>query len=387
MNRGPVEMNFADRVRGQQIVLVTNGYPHGMTLREPVESVVSRIKRGSGIEEAVERLHDGNTATAKRIAEAFGKTAFPRMPIWFYGLVLVAAVATFFDLPARLVWIIVAVLAARWVGRFFGDRKMRAGMRAVATALSGDPLKSRAEVNELLTTKNAEAMLRSGRFGSLALLARALAKEKDDTPRAELVASMTELGHMYPDTRIVADQVERVTGVRPKKAAHHIGKPFPIDYALVNRDPLTDGLSGTGATLTLRDSVAKLAPGQLMLVILVGDYRTNAYYSKFMFELAATYPVFADRLPTIHILTSYPNKLPRKKLKNPFHYGELYSVAEKLPLTIFSDPDDSVAQIVQATGSPTNFLIDYKGNVMNEGYTIDGGWLWDGFQNAGIVFK
>ncbi|WP_435257662.1 TlpA family protein disulfide reductase [Thioclava sp. FR2] len=154
--------------------------------------------------------------------------------------------------------------------------------------------------------------------------------------------------------------------------SRHLGRPFPHAYRLPCLDPFRQWPAGPEVSLT--DSLKQMRPGQVLLVYVLGPYRTNG---PFQDELRGLMPLYAhapDKIAAIHLITSHEDKPSSWRDRNQI---EDQARALGLPLRVLHDPSGLVEQALQLSSCPSLYVLDHNGKLLaTEGMTDeDGYWL------------
>jgi len=129
-----------------------------------------------------------------------------------------------------------------------------------------------------------------------------------------------------------------------------IHKQFPMDYELA-------ALDGSGA-VKLSDTLSNLEDHQLHIVCSLGTYRSNGPYDDFMQRFIHIHRHFYPFLNGLHVITAgdrNPHWLDHEKLAK----------SRQLPVSLLNDPDGSLMEALEATGSPEIFFLDKNGAVVS----------------------
>jgi hypothetical protein len=336
--QGKVHMEFGNVRSGERIRLTTSGYPHGMELKSTLRVILDGLGSGHTIGQAAELLLDGDPEIARSIAAKL-KATKP----WF------GKRDTVFD-----------------------------ALEGTALAIAGQPKGVAAMIAPALERR--DGLLSDRKFSSLFLLATVLGREAEGAAASEVRARLADLVTLAPNSPAVRLHVERTGGELPPPKASRAGQQFPINYVLKNHDP-AGWRPGNDKDVSLRAALQELATDQVLLLITLGEYRTNGYYSKLMYELAAAYSVLGSHIPTIHVIT----EAKTGKSNNPLLMGERHAAGGGLPFTILHDPKGTVQEAVEAAGSPVAFMIDRDGKITGDDDFISGQGLWRGLAAAGIA--
>ncbi len=175
-----------------------------------------------------------------------------------------------------------------------------------------------------------------------------------------------EEAFQYSPLASTADAIAEITGVRPPmETPLWLGRTFPGDYALPT-------LEGDKKTVALGETLAAIAPHQLLCVCVLCTYRSNGPYYEFLgrFHNYATW--FHELLAGLHVITAEPKRYADRSA----HYrreDELRALA--LPFELLLEEGEVMASL-HPHGSPFVVLLDRAGTVVCEG-ELDGVLLWD----------
>jgi hypothetical protein len=177
----------------------------------------------------------------------------------------------------------------------------------------------------------------------------------------EALDAFLESYHAHPHPR-TALAIRQLGGDVPDTRDPHLGRPFPIDYAL----PL---LEQPAETRRLSRALAELRPGQIHLVTLLGGYRENLPYDELMQSYVGIMTHFADVVPSMHVIAGDYSP-------GPWRAGERAASERKLPFEILHDPRSELAEHVYLPGSPHCMALDASGNVRWTGRPLCGVEIW-----------
>jgi hypothetical protein len=180
-----------------------------------------------------------------------------------------------------------------------------------------------------------------------------------------------EAAFEYSPLAGTADAIAEVTGVRPPlETPLWLGRAFPCDYALPT-------LEGEKKTVSLGDTLGRMAPHQLLCVCVLCTYRSNGPYWEFLgrFHNYATW--FQALLAGLHVITAEPKRYADR----PAHYRREDEVrALPLPFELLLEKGEVMTSL-NPNGSPFVVLLDRAGTVLCEG-ELDGVMLWDALARA-----
>jgi len=137
-----------------------------------------------------------------------------------------------------------------------------------------------------------------------------------------------------------------------------VGETFPINYQLPAHDPLGE-IRNNVPDVRFDEVIKSLNPGEFLVVLVLGGYRSNYYYNLDLVRLAILRKAFPGTIREVHAITSGTYALDANHRK----YCEGFARDNELPFAILWDEDDQVAAAVMPTGSPERFLVDSRGTV------------------------
>jgi hypothetical protein len=157
----------------------------------------------------------------------------------------------------------------------------------------------------------------------------------------------------------IADGIEELTGERPVAADESSleGQEFPLDYDL----PDDRGKR----RISLASSLSAMNDRQLLVVCLLGDYRTNGPY----FGLMRSYHRWAVHFPAhfapMHVITENA-KLGSSHSEAIEHWLGAEKAARQagIPLFVLDDADGLVGGAIDPPGSPHALIVDRHGKVL-----------------------
>ncbi len=141
--------------------------------------------------------------------------------------------------------------------------------------------------------------------------------------------------------------------IEDRATARLQGERFPIDYELKSLD---------GKKVeSLGRRLSGLQAHQLMAVCSLGPYRSNAPYDTFMQRFIHLHRHFPRVFAGLHVITGGDHN------KHWLRHEKL-AIERDLPITVLTDPDQSVMAALESTTSPDLFFLDKDGIVVS---TID----------------
>ena len=180
-----------------------------------------------------------------------------------------------------------------------------------------------------------------------------------------------------PDVAEVRSQLERLTGETHAPVAPEIGPEFKIEYELPNIDPVGE-VPSTGKMISFQNTLDQLGTNQLLLVFVMGSYRSNSYYTDDILAAAPIFKAFLNKVKAVHVIcegdyTLYPED--RKDF-------EKLAMSFKLPLTILYDREKTVSSKINASGYPCRFFYNKKGELLSTEKLWDETAIWEAFRKS-----
>jgi hypothetical protein len=202
---------------------------------------------------------------------------------------------------------------------------------------------------------------------------------KAGKPSKEVVDLLLAAHATLPDCARIQDALLERGEPVPMRTMQ-AGRTFPVDYRLPVIDPRV-GLPGPDCqSLTLSQELARLKLNQVALVILLGDYRSNGFYSRSMQSLGALYPLISDRLTMVHVITEALTLSDGERaFAEQWIGGEAYALTRGVPLVVMTDGERAIGNALHVTHSPTNYLLGRDGKILVEGWLEDDGPIWQAF--------
>lgn len=205
--------------------------------------------------------------------------------------------------------------------------------------------------------------------GALYFYTSALIAKAKGAP-ARTVASLLEPAFLQqPESKRIAIALNAVGN--PAQARSKVARirPFAMSYDLPVGDAveqsLTDDVLRDAPHVSLEASLAAMQLDQLGIIILLGAYRSNGFYSPMLENLGYFYPAVAHRLGFVHVISSM-RELTRPDFVKQWLSGERLARARGVPITVLLDSDDRVAFAQELRGSPTMYLVARDGAIIGE---------------------
>ena len=340
---GRVVSRFVDPRSNATIEVTTDGYPFGMALERPLEALCADIDAAADrpswrlADQVIRRVHDEDDETLATLAKEITS-------IWD-GFAIVR-------LAARL-------LKAEELSDLPPEFRLIAG---VNYAVQGDAHMARAQIDAVLSANesggaNMEAL-------SLALYGKALIIEKEGGGRDEVDHLLEKARFYNPDSRRVRRKLAERLGHMPQEPDPGYPRPFPLNYVLANRDPLSAELNGVPGLVSLKTALARLQPHQLLVIVLLHRYRANGFYSSLAYQFGLMLRMLKDWFAELHVVTGY---CKGDVLYEEWLDGERFLRRCGLEPRILYDPDGMLGGVLDSGMSPDALIVDKSGQILYRG--------------------
>jgi hypothetical protein len=352
---GEVVSRIFDTARGRCVLLRTVGFPWGIRLEVPHFKLCDDLRRG---------LPNPDT-----IADRIMNAPEP----FFRDLTEAALSGMARPHPKRvflycLGWLLTGHTRANEV---IDEIRVAAATGAIA---KGDV----ASAQKLLPEASRYFLVNLGAsFAGLYMYTAGLIAAQAGKPRKEAANLLLGALQSLPDCERVKDALRKLgepVPEHPKQA----GRKFAIDYRLPVVDPLLTLPSPDCRNVGLFEELARLRTNQIALVVLLGGYRSNGFYSRSMEMLGHLYPVIRNRLGVVHVITSALEFSDKDRaFTERWMQGEAYAVTRGVPLVLLTDRENAVCEALRTTHSPSNYVLGCDGSVLVEGDLDDDGPIWE----------
>ena len=164
-----------------------------------------------------------------------------------------------------------------------------------------------------------------------------------------------------------ADEIEKLTGERPPlRVPKWVGQRWPANYSL----PMLEGGPGW---VSLADTLPSMGDRKVMLVCLLGTYRSNGPYGEFLQRWLNFGTWFAPFLQGLHVITMEPKRFQGGE----WHY-QLEETARNAacPFALLFDERGDAHVPLAPDRSPLIFALDRRGTIDYEG-ELESVDLWD----------
>ena len=180
-----------------------------------------------------------------------------------------------------------------------------------------------------------------------------------------------------PDVLEVRKNLEVLTGETHAPVRTEFGKASKIKYKLPNLDPV-GVFQSSDKFISFQESLDQLGENQLLLVMVMGHYRSNGYYLNDIIAAAPIFKAFKNKVQAVHVICEgnyEPNPTGRQK-------DEKLVRAFEMPLWILFDEEKTVSAQVNASGFPSRFFFNRNGDVVSEKKLWDETGIWEAFRNS-----
>ena len=336
---------FADLERNVEIELLMVGFPFGIKLRRTMEGLCADIALGNDeSEEILLRIHDGDDADFA---------------------MLVAALQRPFSKPA------VKAIMSLFSGRSepIHERYFVARMAVgVFHAMKGDVFQARELMAEF-----EEEDVRAGIMTSLYALGQAMIVEAEGGDEGKVIEWLRHALACYPKSRRIREALGRRTGTDLGEPETPEPRQFPLNYYLIERDPLSNADPRSCRFVSLNQTLSDLEKDQFLLVIALSTYRGNHYYIGVLIRFILIHHLVHGHFPVIHVITGFE--------KGGRHFNEWLAGEEimqdiGIPFQVLHDPEHFVSAIVDADKSPYSLIVNKQGTIIHEGDLIDEEGYW-----------
>jgi tetratricopeptide (TPR) repeat protein len=195
----------------------------------------------------------------------------------------------------------------------------------------------------------------------------------------EAVSHIRDAAEMKPGNTLIRECYARLTSdPLPSDSPLDLGADFPLRYSLPNHDPVGE-LPAHGHDLSLSAALSSMEPHQILVVLVLGGYRSNYYANLDIERLALVHRVRPGVVADVHIIVSSDYALDVRHR----HDSEGLAQSTNLPLTILYDADDQVMSQIKTRTSPARFMLDREGKVRSTGELADESGFWEAIAALG----
>lgn len=207
-------------------------------------------------------------------------------------------------------------------------------------------------------------------FAAMAYIRSMLAERKGHFESA--VNHMHHAIEMSPETEVLYHRLSALTHTDVKRPISPLLNTQPA-YKFPKHDP-SEHFKQDSGHVSLQESVSRLTPGQFILVTVMSNYRTNGPYVEGFQRAHTPLAALKDIFPEVHIITSWDASRSRDL---PYAIMEEKMRKSGIAVSVLFDEDDSFSEELSLTSSPTNFVINHKGEIVSTGWLGGDAVLWD----------
>ncbi len=381
--QGVQDFIFYDLSRKKQLVLTCKGYPFGMSLRRSVLGLCVALESGGKVdfEAAAEVIHEGDDQDFLKIAVAAGQSENVRKSAEDEAAGGLGALLKPVTEPAINVSAsndnrqdIQVAVAAEHI------------FMAAYLAFRGKT----GEAQGILPKQHDYAAIYGfgGGVASLYYLAQGYIEHHDYSASShdgqmegisataadpfDAIFMFQRAAELNPNSIRALDMLEKLTGERPVFELAEPEKFYSV-YSFPAHDPQKLAPSEVRPPVSFDGAVEKLGEGEYLLVILLGMYRANGFYSRAMTLLTQLYPFIGKHFPAIHVITAYEESTP---LKPHWLDGEEYARQNGVPVTILYDEDNEICEEMEVNASPHGLIIDHQGMIVHRSALDEESGYW-----------
>jgi hypothetical protein len=212
-----------------------------------------------------------------------------------------------------------------------------------------------------------------GAYGAMYYLTLGLLKEIDGAAGADIRDLIRKAYALTENSPLIeALWKDRSDDALPRRSLR-TGSAFPRDYRLLAADPRAPH-SATAQYMSLSDARDGLKPEQRVLVLLLGSYRANGFYSRIMHRLSELQPLLGALIPSVHVITNH---------ETGSRHDEEWMLGERLARTagahihILQDPRGEIWHALGSERSPHAYFVDRDGMIRYDGWLSDEGGFWE----------
>lgn len=214
-------------------------------------------------------------------------------------------------------------------------------------------------------------------YAALYHLTVALVRESEAAAGGDVRSALLEAHRTAEDSPLVAvmsrDRIDQPLAQRRTLT----GQRLPRDYRLQAFDPLGGGSAAGANFVSLSETCEGLGEDQRLLVIMLGAYRANGFYSRILYRFQELFPVLGPRYPQVHVVTSFE----AGGRHNPeWLVGEVMARRRGADITVLHDLDGAVGRALMAERSPQVYIVDRARMVRYDGFMPDEGGFWQGLE-------
>lgn len=134
---------------------------------------------------------------------------------------------------------------------------------------------------------------------------------------------------------------------------------FPLDYRLPAHDPVGE-IKNNVDFVDLGGALAGLTDDQVVVVFVMGGYRSNYYYNLDLERLAVLNRAFPGFVREVHVVVSDTYALSAGHRR----HSEAIAKRLHLPFAILWDKENAVAEALKCSGFPERFILDREARIV-----------------------
>ena len=206
-------------------------------------------------------------------------------------------------------------------------------------------------------------------FAAMAYTRSMLAEQKGHLDHA--VDHMHHAIEMSPETEVLYQRLSAITNTEVTRPVSPLLGVQP-SYSLPKQDPSKRFKQAKGQ-VSLRESIARLSPGEFILITIMSSYRTNGPYVAGFKRAHIPLAALKSRFREVHIITSWDESRSRDL---PWPIMEEKMRQSGISVSLLFDEEDKLSEQLSLTSAPTNLILDHTGVVVSNGWLGDDTMLW-----------
>jgi len=155
-----------------------------------------------------------------------------------------------------------------------------------------------------------------------------------------------------------ADELEKLTGDRPRKEDEWAGAEFPVSYVYPELEVRRR------RDVDLEKTLERMEPHQLLIICNLATYRGNGPYNEFMYRYWRIAKFMRHAIYGLHVLTAVPERPPNREY---FFTAEDFLREQSLPFRVAYEEDDEVTETLAPRVAPFFLLVNSSGTIVRSG--------------------
>lgn len=251
---------------------------------------------------------------------------------------------------------------ARLVSRKTTEDSPASLLQAVANYELGDRAKGQATI-EKLRERHEKRWPTQCRAIAHYYEARTLLKSREQRQAEKILREAAEL---WPSSRIMQLHAE-INNKRSGRRVDWLNKVFPEKYTLAG--------IGKAGDISLVQTLKSMKSTQLLLVVLMGGFRSNSDYSEFVRRYLHWKVYFPSFVSEMHVITTTRDRAVG--VSTPEHLqAEERAVRRNFPIRVLWDREQVITDRLQPNASPTPLFLNHEGRILHIGCPDDVEW-WE----------